>query len=174
MSPAVMSSARAAGGGARKTLVAGGCAVVAALSAACHRSSPVDETPAPLASAAAVRPMPAVPADHLAAGELLEGTDKAFDVTLPRGTRVDGRFVDEILASGPFGVHPLVAYLQGHVRNGGLTEGATSATFDHVMAPDKPERLLSIHILKAGDGAYVEIRDVTPLKLPVLPDETAR
>jgi hypothetical protein len=122
----------------------------------------------------ALRATPTVPADHLAPGELLEGTDKAFDVTLPRGLKVDGRFGDEVLANGPFGVHPLVAYLQGHVQGGSLTEGATSATFDHVTAPGKPERPLTVRILKAGDGVHVEIRDVTPLAMPPLPDENAR
>jgi hypothetical protein len=116
---------------------------------------------------------PASP-DHLAPGELLEGTDKAFDVTLPRGLHVDGRFADVVLASGPLAVHPLVAYFRAHLQNGGLSEGAASATFDHVTAPDKPERPLSVHIQKAGDGAHVDIRDMTPPKAPPLPDEAAR
>jgi hypothetical protein len=163
-----------AGGGMRRTLCAAGCTAIAALPAACHRSSPAGETPAPLASAAAVRAPPPVPADHLAPGELLEGKDKAFDVTLPRGLQVDGRFADEVMASGAVALHPLVAYFQAHVQSGGLSEGSASATFDRVTAPGKPERLLSIHVLKAGDGAHVDIRDVTPPKVPPLPDEPAR
>jgi hypothetical protein len=159
-------------GGARSTLAAG-CVAIAALSAACHGSSPAGGTP-PAASAAALRAAPPVPTDHLAPGELLEGTDKAFDVTLPRGLHVDGRFADLVLTSGPLAVHPLVAYFRAHVQNGDLREGSASATFDHVTAPDKPDRPLSVHILKAGDGAHVDIRDLTPPKLPPLPDEPAR
>jgi hypothetical protein len=158
----------------RVTLAAAGCAVVALLSSACHRSSPADSGPAPAASAAAVRAAPVVPADHLAPGELLEGTDRAFDVLLPRGLRVDGAFSDEVLTSGALAVHPLVDYFRTHVQNGDLREGATSATFEHVTAPGKPERLLTVHIQKAGDGAHVEIRDTTPPKGPPLPDENAR
>ncbi len=168
-----MGSARTAGRRARKALRAAGCAVVAALAVACHGSSPGGEGPAPPATAVAVRATP-VPADHLAPGELLEGTDKAFDIALPRGLKVDGRFTDEVLANGPFGVHPLVSYLQGHVQGGSLSEGATSATFDQVTTPGKPERPLTVRILKAGDGVHVEIRDVTPVTMPALPDENAR
>jgi hypothetical protein len=146
---------------------------VAALSA-CHRSSPTEGGPAPSASAAAVRATPPAPADHLAPGELLEGTDKAFEVILPRGLHVDGRFVDLVQTSGPFAVRQLVAYLRAHVQNGDLSEGAASATFDHVTAPDHPERELSVHITKAGDGAHVDLRDVTPRKVAPLPDEAAR
>jgi hypothetical protein len=156
------------------TTAAAGCAVIALLASACHRSSPADDGPPPTASAAAVRVAPIVPADHLAPGELLEGTDKAFDVILPRGLRVDGAFVDEVLTSGALAVHPLVEYFRTHVQNGDLREGATTATFDHVTAPGKPDRLLSVHIGKAGDGAHVEIRDTTPPKGPLLPDENAR
>jgi hypothetical protein len=158
----------------RRTIGAAGFTVIAALPGACHRSSPAGETPTAAASAAAVRETPSVPADHLAPGELLEGKDKAFDVILPRGLQVDGRFADEVMASGPVALHPLVAYFQAHVQSGGLSEGATSATFDRVMAPDKPERLLSVHMVKVGDGVHVDIRDVTPLKVPPLPDEPAR
>lgn len=116
----------------------------------------------------------AAPVDHLAPGELLEGTDKAFDVTLPRGMRIDGTFADLIMASGQMAVHPLAAYFRAHLENGDLREGDTSATFDHVTAPGKPERPLSVHIAKAGDGVHVDIRDVTPVVLPQLPDDTAR
>jgi hypothetical protein len=162
------------GRGARVKLGAAGCAAFAALSLACHGSSTAGGTPTPAVSAAAVRATPPVPADHLASGELLEGTDKAFDVTLPRGLLVDGRFADEVMTSGPLAVHPLVAYFRAHLQNGDLREGAVSATFDHVTAPDRPDRPLSVHILKAGDGAHVDIRDVTPPKVPPLPDEPAR
>ena len=153
-------------------LALAGCAAIV-LSAACHGSSPSGDAPAPTASAAAVAAA-TVPADHLAPGELLEGTDRAFDVLLPQGLHVDGTFVDVVMTSGPLTMHPLVEYFRAHVRNGDLREGAASATFDHVTAPDKPDRPLAIHILKAGDGAHVEIRDVTPPKLQPLLDEPAR
>jgi hypothetical protein len=152
-----------------------GCAAIVAivaLAAACHSSSPGD-APAPAASAAALRPA-AGPVDHLAVDEVLEGTDKAFDVTLPRGLRIDGAFVDVIMMSGPLAPRSLVAYFRAHVQNGDLREGEVSSTFDQVTAPGNPDRPLSVHIAKAGDGAHVEIRDLTPVPLPPMPDEAAR
>ena len=152
---------------------AAGCAAVVALAAACRGASPVADAPAPAASAAAVAAQAARPVDHLAPDELLEGTDKAFDVTLPRGLRIDGAFSDDILTSGPFAVHPLAEYFRAHLQGGDLREGSVSATFDHVTAPGK-DRPLSVHITKVFDSARVEIQDVTPPPIPQLPDDAAR
>jgi hypothetical protein len=153
-------------------LAAAGCAAIVALSA-CHRSSPSGAVPEPVASAAAVRAA-VVPADHLAPGELLEGTDKAFDVTLPRGLRMDAAFSGVVYASGELDLHALATYFGARLEGGDVREGAASATFDRVTAKGKPGRLLNIHLTKAGDGAHVDIRDVTPLPGPTLPDEAAR
>jgi hypothetical protein len=154
-------------------LAAAGFAAVVAL-AACHRSPAPDSAPAPVASAAAVSAA-AAPADHLGPGELLEGTDKAFDVTLPRGLRTDAAFSSVVYTSGALELHALTTYLAARLQGGDLREGATSATFDRVTAKDKPARLLNIHIATTtGQGVHVDIRDVTPLPGPPLPDEAAR
>jgi hypothetical protein len=145
----------------------------AALTGACRRGSPTGgDGPPPTASAAAFT-APTPPVDHLAPDELLEGTDKAFGVTLPRGLKIDGNFADVIMISGAVSLHPLVAYLRGHLQNGDLREGDSSATFDHVTAPGS-ERPLSVHILRVGQGVHVDIRDMTPVVLPPMPDEAAR
>jgi hypothetical protein len=156
----------------RVTSAIAGCAALSVL-AACHRSASPDG-PAPSSSAAALRASPQVPADHLAPGELLEGTDKAFGITLPRGLRVDGAFIDAVYASGLLDVHPLTTYLAARLQNGDMREGATSATFERVNAKDNPARMLTIHIAKVGDGTRVDFRDVTPAPPPNLPDEAAR
>jgi hypothetical protein len=153
------------------TLAIAGCAALSAL-AACHRSPSGNAAPSP--SAAALRAPPPGPADHLAPGELLEGTDSAFGITLPRGLRVDGAFVDAVYTSGMLDVHALATYFSARLQNGDMREGATSATFEHVNAKDKTGRLLTIHIAKIGDGARVDFRDVTPVAAPNLPDNAAR
>jgi hypothetical protein len=152
-------------------LAALGCAAMAALSA-CHRPAPTGDA-APASSGATIRTPPA-PADHLAPGELLEGTDKALGVTLPRGLRIDGAFRDVVYTTGLLDVHALATYFAAHLQNGDFREGATSATFEHVTAKEQPGRLLSVHIMKTGGGARVDIRDETPLTGPQLPDEAAR
>jgi len=121
-------------------------------------------------------PAPALaPADHLAPGELLEGGDDAFGLTLPQKLRVDGAFAQVIYASGPVSVHPLVGYFSARLRDGDLREGETAASFEHVHVPRKPERELAIHIVGIGQAmARVEIRDTTPPQIPALSDERER
>ncbi len=151
-----------------------GCAAIATVAAlsACHRPAPAGDAP-PSASSAAIRTS-AAPADHLAPGELLEGTDKAFGVTLPRGLRIDGAFRDVVYTTGLLDVHALATYFGAHLQNGDFREGATSATFEHVTAKEQPGRLLSVHIVKTGGGARADIRDVTPIPGLPFPDEAAR
>jgi hypothetical protein len=155
------------------TLLGGTVLALAALSAGCHRSGATDPRPA-----ASINPEPAVtgtaPADHLAPGELLEGSEQAFGITLPRGVRVDGAFVQVVFASGPLTVHPLVQYFRSRLQGGDLREGETSATFEHVTVPGRSERQLSVRIAEVRRTAIIDIRDTTPRAAAKLPDEAAR
>src|SRR5258706_231399 len=84
--------------------------------AACRKD---DETvePAPL-PALPTRADTAPPADHLGEGELLEGTEKAFGLTLPRLVKVDSRFVDLVYASGTPRPDAVANYIRERVRFG--------------------------------------------------------
>jgi hypothetical protein len=153
-------------------------AITSAAFAACSLCGACDATrtnaePAPMASSVPVS-APVLPADHLAPGELLEGTEQAFGVTLPEGMHVDDTFATVIYASGPMTLKPLVDYFRGHLQGGDLSAGEWSATFEHVFAPGKSEPPLSVHIGTARDVVRVEIRDETPPELPPLPDDPAR
>lgn len=117
---------------------------------------------------------PTLPADHLGSGELLEGSEHAFGVTLPVGLKVDEVFSKVAYASGSLPVHSLVDYFRARLHDGDLREGEASATFDHVTAPGSPEPPLSIHIVQVRESVRIEIRDETPPVLPPLPDEAAR
>jgi hypothetical protein len=133
------------------------------------QSSPTQATAGgPLASAA-------VPADHLAPDELVEGTKQAFGVVLPRDLQVDGSFRDVVFASGNVAIHPLVKYLRARVTEGSLREGQEAATFEHVHVPGgKNDLELTVHIAVVGPSARVELRDTTPKPQPNLPDDAAR
>jgi hypothetical protein len=157
----------------RTTLAALGLCGLFGLSGACDPTRPDAEPPAPVASTVPVQ-APVLPADHLAPGELLEGTEQAFGITLPRGMHVDDTFAKVVYASGPMGLKPLVDYLRAHLQGGDLSEGEWSATFNHVYAPGRSDPLLSVHIGTARDVVRVEFRDVTPPDLPSLPDDAAR
>jgi len=132
--------------------------------AACRKDEEVVE-PAPLP------PLPtrvdaAAPADHLGEGELLEGTEKAFGLTLPRQVKVDSRFVDLVYASGPPRPDAVANYIRARVRFGTVRIGAANTLFEKVQMPEAPGREISIRVSAAenGRGCVIEMRDVTPAK----------
>jgi len=138
---------------------------------ACARPS-TDDNQAPVPQAA---PAPAAPpVDHLAPGELAEGTEHAFGLVLPGVLHIDATFSDLVTGSANVIVHPLTKYFRAHLQGGTVDEGDTAATFDHTSIPAAPSRVFRIHIQRSPGGSLVEIRDVTPPPFPDLPDEAAR
>jgi hypothetical protein len=146
-----------------------GAAMVLAM-AACRVHRVPDETPAARETAAAAPS----PVDHLATGELVEGTEHAFGLTLPRGLVVTGNFVPVVYASGRLAVHPVVQYLRARLEGGDLREGDASATFEHVTVRGKPGVELSIHVNASIAGVRVEMRDTTPTPAPNLANDADR
>lgn len=145
--------------------------------AACHH----DEELTVVGAASAQPSASTVPVDHLAKGELLEGSAKAFGLVLPRGVRVDAAFADVIYASGPVDDEAAVKYLHARVREGKLVRpdfaGDGYTVLDHVRVPATPDKQYVIRIgPEKGKVASteIEIRDVTPTKAPNLPDDAAR
>jgi hypothetical protein len=147
-----------------------------ALASACHRPAPGDasegrgDAPASSTPAASVAP----PTDHLAPGELIEGSEQAFGVVLPRDLRVKGRFVDAVYTTGRPSVHALTQYFRARLEDGSLREGVQAATFEHVRVRGKPGLELFVHVAAARDGTNVEIRNATPQPASPLMDEPAR
>jgi hypothetical protein len=154
---------------------AGAALTLATLSAACAKqTSPAGEgaSSSPAPTAAATEP---TPVDHLAPGELVEGTEYAFGLALPRELHVEGAFVDVVYARGPAAVHPVVRYLRQRLEQGDIREEEATATFDHVRVRGKPGPMFAIRILASeAGGVRVEMRDVTPQPAPNLPDDSAR
>jgi hypothetical protein len=145
---------------------------LAVIAAGCHRAP--DDTPLDRAAPAASRALEAPPLDHLAPGELLEGTVEAFGLRLPRDVAVEGAFTDQVIASGPVRLHPFVQYLRARLQGGDLREGEMSATFDDVRVVAKPGPTLRIHLGVAPEGVRIELRDKTPPVVAPLADEGAR
>ena len=98
-------ASRVSSGGIRAACTAMAIATLSACKEDEVRTNP--ESTDPVASA--------VPVDHLADGELLEGSERAFDLPLPRGMTVDGRFVAVGYASGEIPPQPLATYLRPRV-----------------------------------------------------------
>jgi hypothetical protein len=150
------------------------CGVAAiAVATACHPSA-TNQSATSTSRAGDPGALAPPPVDHLAPGELVEGTDQALGILLPEGVRVDESFGKVVYASGAVTVHPLVQYLRTKLQDGNLREGENSATFEHVTVRGTTERPLSIHIAEVRRKAIIEIRDTTEQAAPNLPDEPAR
>jgi hypothetical protein len=148
------------------------CAAVAALAIGACKQKPVDEPaePATPTASASVHPT-----DRLAPDELLEGTETALGVVLPRGTRIDSAFADTVNATVSAKLGPVVGYLRARVREGTFSKGQLTATFEHVKVPARPGRELRIRLTEVGGvGTKIELFDSTPPPLPNLPDEPSR
>ncbi len=114
------------------------------------------------------------PADHLAPDELVEGSQKALGVGLPRDLEITHSFVDVVSATGPVSVHALVQYFAARLEGGNLREGKEAATFEHVHARGVPEPELLVRIASVLGGSRLEIHKVPHLPAPTLPDEASR
>ena len=151
--------------------------VLFASAVACHRRAPPDNAPQDHAGTMARLPSAeasATPADHLAPDELVEGSQQAFGVLLPRVLEVKGSFVDVVYATGHASVHALAQYFRARLQDGSMREGGQAATFEHVKVRGKPGPELLLRIVASRDGANVEIRNSTPSTVPLPPDEASR
>jgi hypothetical protein len=152
-----------------------GLAGVLVASTACRHTAREDPNATVAApSGTSVVPMASTPPDHLAPGELVEGTERAFGIALPRRMQVTQAFVDMVTATGPVSVHDLAGYLGARLEGGTLREAKESATFEHVAARGKPEPELLVKITSTFAGARLEIHKVTHQQVHLLPDEEAR
>lgn len=125
---------------------------------ACQDRPADPPAPAPVASAEEKKPV-----DHLAAGEMLPGTERAFALVLPRGFRVRARFAESVLAEGEGTAVNLGAYVAARVKDGHATVQPAKAAFDAVRVPEEPGRVLGIRIEETAPGfCTVQINDDTP------------
>jgi hypothetical protein len=154
------------------------CALACAIGAfvvGCHKDQQSDDLAGAASSAASTAPV-----DHLAPGELVEGTEKIFSVPLPRELGVERKFADVGYASGEPGQAAVASYFSTRVQGGKVTTGDRGAVFDAVHTTTEPNRVLRIEVATASDGpfagrgSHVTIRDITAPKLPDQPNEEAR
>ena len=156
-----------------KTTTQLGCALgalaVSALVGCEKEEARVEVAPATSASVAP-------PVDHLAKGELLEGSDKALTLTLPRDLHIDNAFVQVVYASGHASPEDVANYFRARVRDGSVTPGASATLFENVRVPASPNVILRIRVQPGPDGlgSSVEVRDVTPPPAVDLPNEESR
>jgi hypothetical protein len=139
--------------------------------AACAQASTSDSVPV-LNTLSTPQPPP--PVDHLAPGELVEGSESAFGMALPRDVHIDSMFALVVYASGDVSVHSLTKYLRARLQGGSLDEDDSGSTFVHTRIASQPGREFFIRIRRTPRGSLAEIRDSTQPPAPDLPDEAAR
>lgn len=157
--------------GALASLACAACAA-SALAIACS-SKPVATTTE--GGAPAARP----PVDHLAPGELAEGTEKAFGLVLPRDMVIHRTFPNVIHASSKTARPEHVAnYFRARVQDGTVSAGAAETKFIGVHAKAELTRVLAIEVRGGNPGLAscdVMVRDITPPPVePGLTEEERR
>jgi hypothetical protein len=147
-------------------------AVAAALGLASCAQAPSTSDGVPTTNAQPTPQPP--PVDHLAPGELVEGSESAFGMALPRDVHIDNMFSLVVYVSGDVSVHSLTKYLRARLQGGSLDEDDSGSTFVHTRIPSQPGREFFIRIRRTLRGSLAEIRDSTQPPAPDLPDEAAR
>lgn len=113
---------------------------------------------------ASVDAMAPLPHDHLAPGELLPGTETAFGLTLPRGSRIESTFPQQIIAACDAKPADVANYVRRHVSMGAVKVGAAATMWDGAQVAARPGRELTIKVEEGptGVGTRITLRDVTP------------
>lgn len=142
----------------------------------CRKAPPELDTTGPGGPpAGATASATAAPLDHLAPGELVEGTEQAFGLALPRGVHVESSDKGDVRAVGLVTLHAFVKYLRTHVQESELDEGDLYANLRKVKLHGKPGELYEMHLAPAGfRGTSLLMQDVTPAPMQDLPNEAAR
>lgn len=139
--------------GARRRLIV----ALLVLGAACKRKEPPAPGPAPSAS---------VPSDRLAAGEIPEGREKAFTLSLPLHSTVKARFPDSIHVASQHTPEELTKFIAARVKDGTRSSSATETRFDKVVATKDATKTLVIEIRSAPAmtdyKSQIVVKDITP------------
>ncbi len=106
------------------------------------------------------------PPDHLAPGEVVEGTERAFGLPLPRSSRVAARFADSVHVTSSVTPEQLANFVRARVKEGTVTQGTTSTRLENVIPRDDQAKRLTIEVrpMRGGNGDRSElfVRNATP------------
>lgn len=106
------------------------------------------------------------PPDRLAPGEVVEGTERAFGLPLPRASRVAARFASSAHITSTVTPEQLANFVRTRVQEGKVTQGTSSTKLENVIPRDDKNKRLTIEVrpLRGGDGTRSEmvVHDTTP------------
>lgn len=122
-------------------------------------------------------PPEAKPPDHLVAGEVVEGKERAFGLPLPRLSRINAYFERTVDVYSPLSPEDLVNFVRARVKDGKVTPGSSSTLLVEVVPLGDPAKRLTIdvHAFHGNDPSArseMIVRDTTPIPTePGLTDE---
>ena len=120
------------------------------------RRAPLElEVPAPPPSAIEL------PVDRTLPGELAEGTEKAFGLTLPRVMVVRGRFPDFIVGAATVSPDQVANYIRPRVSAFQVETGPVKTVFSRAVVRGQPEVLLTIEVLSRGGYTELQVHNLS-------------
>src|SRR3954470_6131418 len=111
--------------GSRRRLITLALALAFGASAcsSCRRKNEESKTEAP-------------PPDRLAPGEVVEGSERAFGLPLPRASRVAARFATSAHITSTVTPEQLANFVRSRVKEGNVTQGTSSTKLENVIPRD--------------------------------------
>ncbi|HEY3234011.1 MAG TPA: hypothetical protein VGJ84_04815 [Polyangiaceae bacterium] len=109
----------------------------------------------------------ALPADHLAPGELAPGKEVVFGFVVPTAMRVERRFPDAAHLIGHVDPQALARYVRAHVEVQRMEMGGARVIFPAAIIPGAPkDHTFRVEILSDRLQTRMVLRDVTPPPTP--------
>ena len=135
-------------------------ALAAALTGGCReRRAPTElEVPPPPPLAAQL------PVDRTLPGELAEGTEKAFGLTLPRVMVVRGRFTDFIVGAASVPPDQVANYIRLRVAADQVETGPLKTVFSRAVVRGQPDVWLTIEVLSRGGNTELQVHNLSLAK----------
>ncbi len=142
---------------------------------ACHHAAD-DDVPPPVASAATKVLPSAVPVDQLAPGELIEGPDTALGLPLPRGSILELKTQDAVIAYLDAPGPAIDAFVKARAVGARATTTEGVLALSSIPSPADKTRLIEIKVRRVPRerASRIEVRDVTPAPKKNLPNDEAR
>lgn len=135
------------------------CAALAlTLCLGCRKQEEAVVSDAPVSSAP---PAPASP-DRLPPGKLIEGTERAFSLPLPKALRIDASFPSEIHAVGRVSAADLSDFVQARVLVRHVEMIGERIVFPLVKVRGGDDKVLRIEIFRRGADTWLRVSDETP------------
>lgn len=113
-----------------------------------------------------------LPIDRALPGELAEGNEKAFGLTLPRVMVVRGRFDDTVIGFAEVSPDRVANYVRQHVSADKVETGPVKTLFSRAVVRGQPGVELAIQVLSRGGSTELQVKNLSLVQMtPGLTDE---